>query len=160
MSDHCILEMLELCPVSFYAYISCQPFTGNWLISSLQVWSPNDDSCCSDIESSVYKKSRVNVGPNGQTSFIFLFRIKPTSNNCVYWMSAAFDLTSDRIWLCEVQLEYCRKHCWMDGPHAAQRMYLRSLCLIQTWISYRSIIMEAQDFDVGWEMIHSAILYL
>ncbi|KAK4592051.1 hypothetical protein RGQ29_016509 [Quercus rubra] len=23
----------------------------------------------------------------------------------------SFDLTSDRIWLCEVQLEYCRKHC-------------------------------------------------
>ena len=99
--------MLKLCPVSFYAYISCQPFAGNWLISSVQVWSPNDDSCCSDFECS--------VGPNEQSSFIFLFRIKPTGNNCVYWMSAAFDITSDRIWLCEVQLEYCGKHCWMDG---------------------------------------------
>ena len=124
-------------------------FAGNWLIFSVQVWSSNDDSCCSDIQSSVYKKSWVNVGPNEQTSFIFLSRIKSTSNNCVYWMSVAFDLTSDRIWLCEVQLEYCGKHCWMDGPQTAQRMYLRSFCLIQTWISYRCIIMVAQDFKVG-----------
>ena len=124
-------------------------FARNWLISFVQVWSPNDDSCCSDNESFVYKKSKVNVGPNEQSSLIFLFRIKPTGNNWVYWMSTAIDLTSDRIWLCEVQLEYCGKHCWMDGPQAAQRMYLRSLCLKQTWISYRSKIMVAQGFEVG-----------
>ena len=144
MSHHRTLEMLELCPISFYAYISCQPFAGNWLISSVQVWSPSNDSCCSDIESSLYRKSMVNVGPNEQRSFIFLFRIKPTGNNCVSWMSAAFDLTSDRIWLCEVQLEYCGKHCLMDDPQAAQ-----SLCLIQAWMDCRSIIMVAQDFKVG-----------
>ena len=104
------------CEEACWSFISIAfTFARNWLISSVQVWSPNDDSCCSDNESFVYKKSKVNVGPNELRSLIFLFRIKPTGNNCVYWMSAAFDITSDRIWLCEVQLEYCGKHCWMDG---------------------------------------------